>query len=55
MDLIGLPYQLIVGPKGAKAGEAEVKHRRTGERETLKLEAAANRLIDLVTRQRVLA
>lgn len=35
MDLIGLPVQVIVGPRGAKAGEIEVKHRATGERETL--------------------
>ena len=40
MDLIGLPYQLIVGPKGVKAGEVEVKNRKTGERETLPFDAA---------------
>ena len=35
MDLIGLPWQLIVGPKGVKSGEVEVKERKTGARETL--------------------
>ncbi|KQQ91443.1 proline--tRNA ligase [Aureimonas sp. Leaf324] len=35
MDLIGLPVQVIVGPRGAKAGEVEIKHRASGERETL--------------------
>jgi prolyl-tRNA synthetase len=45
MDLIGLPWQLIVGPRGAAAGEVEVKRRATGERETLGIDAALNRLI----------
>ncbi|MBI1385002.1 MAG: proline--tRNA ligase [Rhizobiales bacterium] len=44
MDLIGLPKQLIVGPKGLKAGEVEIKDRASGGRETLSLEAALNRL-----------
>ena len=26
MDLIGLPWQVIVGPKGLAEGEVEVKH-----------------------------
>jgi len=45
VDLIGLPWQAIVGPKGAAKGEVEVKRRATGERETLSLEAALNRLV----------
>jgi prolyl-tRNA synthetase len=49
MDLIGLPYQLIVGPKGVKTGEVEVKHRRSGARETLSFDAALARLVDGVT------
>jgi len=32
MDLIGIPWQVIVGPRGAAAGEVEVKRRATGER-----------------------
>jgi prolyl-tRNA synthetase len=32
MDLIGLPWQLVVGPKGVAQGKIEVKDRRTGER-----------------------
>ena len=28
IDLIGLPWQLIVGPKGVKAGEVELKEPR---------------------------
>jgi prolyl-tRNA synthetase len=44
MDLIGLPWQLIVGPRGAKEGEVEIKRRVTGARETLSVDAAVNRL-----------
>ena len=45
MDLIGLPWQVIVGPKGIASGEVEVKRRATGERETLSLDGAVNRLV----------
>jgi prolyl-tRNA synthetase len=45
MDLIGLPWQLIVGPRGVAAGTLEVKNRRTGERQDLPAEAAFNRLM----------
>ena len=44
MDLIGLPHQVIVGPKGLAEGKVEVKDRRTGERETMSVEAAIARL-----------
>jgi prolyl-tRNA synthetase len=45
MDLIGLPWQLILGPRGVKAGLVEIKERRTGKREELSAEAALARLI----------
>jgi prolyl-tRNA synthetase len=32
MDLIGLPWQVAIGPKGLEAGNAEVKNRKTGEK-----------------------
>lgn len=44
MDLIGLPWQLVVGPRGAAQGMVEVKRRKTGAREELTPEAALNRL-----------
>lgn len=44
-DLIGVPQQIIVGPRGMKTGEVEVKNRKTGERESLTLEAAINKLM----------
>ena len=43
-DLIGLPWQVIVGPRGAAAGEIEVKNRRTGERVTIPAEQALHHL-----------
>jgi len=43
MDLIGIPFQLIVGPRGLEKGIVEVKTRRTGAREELPFDAAANR------------
>jgi prolyl-tRNA synthetase len=45
MDLIGLPWQLIVGPKGLADGQVEVKNRKTGDRETLGIDAAVNMLV----------
>jgi prolyl-tRNA synthetase len=51
-DLIGIPYQLIVGPRGLKDGQVEIKHRRTGERETLPLASAVARLKGLIEPQR---
>ncbi len=35
VDLIGLPWQVLVGPKGLAEGKVEVKRRSTGEREML--------------------
>ena len=43
-DLIGLPWQLIIGPKGLADGVVELKRRATGERETLPLAAALEKL-----------
>jgi prolyl-tRNA synthetase len=39
-DLVGIPWQLIVGPKGVAEGVVELKRRATGERQTLPLDAA---------------
>ena len=40
LDLIGLPWQMIVGPRGVKSGVVEVKERRTGQRQELSVDAA---------------
>jgi prolyl-tRNA synthetase len=44
MDLIGLPWQVIVGPKGVAAGQVEIKNRRTGERHEISLDAVVTTL-----------
>ena len=44
MDLIGLPEQIVIGPRGLTAGTVEIKNRRSGERQDLPIEAALNRL-----------
>ena len=44
MDLIGLPWQIIVGPKGLAEGRVEVKNRRSGEKELLSPDEAFNKL-----------
>ncbi|QNM83235.1 proline--tRNA ligase [Sphingomonas sabuli] len=44
MDLIGLPWQVIVGPRGIANGVVELKNRATGEREELNVDAAMARL-----------
>jgi prolyl-tRNA synthetase len=45
MDLIGLPWQIIVGPKGVAKGVVELKNRATGEREELSLDAALQKVL----------
>jgi prolyl-tRNA synthetase len=43
MDLIGLPDQLIIGPRGLAAGTIECKNRRSGARQDFALDAAVAR------------
>jgi prolyl-tRNA synthetase len=43
VDLIGLPDQLIIGPRGLAAGTIECKNRRSGERQDLAIDAALAR------------
>lgn len=44
MDLIGLPWQVTVGPRGLKSGVVEIKNRKTGEKAELSVEAVLNKL-----------
>ena len=44
MDLIGLPWQIVVGPRGVKNGVVELKSRATGERQELAPDSAVARL-----------
>lgn len=45
MDLIGLPWQVIVGPRGIKNGVVELKNRASGERVELSADEALKKII----------
>ena len=42
-DLIGIPWQVMIGPKGLAEGKVEIKRRGDGARETLGLDEAVAR------------
>ncbi len=44
MDLIGLPYQVVIGPRGLENGAAEVKRRSDGAREEIALDKVADHI-----------
>ena len=50
MDLIGLPWQVTVGPRGAAAGLVELKYRRTGEKFELPMAEAIDRITETRTK-----
>ena len=52
MDLVGIPFQLIVGPKGVKAGEIEIKARKGGERRTVATDAGIAEAVARVRAER---
>jgi prolyl-tRNA synthetase len=54
MDLIGLPYQVSVGPRGLKNGTVELKVRATGEKTELPLDTVAEKVSADVKAKRVL-
>jgi len=49
MDLVGLPWQVVVGPRGLAAGTVELKRRASGERMELAPDAAIARLVEART------
>ncbi|NOZ25107.1 MAG: proline--tRNA ligase [Nitrospirae bacterium] len=49
-DLIGIPLQVIVGEKGLRDGLVEIKTRRTGEKKTVKADAAVEEVTRMVRR-----
>lgn len=51
MDLIGLPWQLSIGPRGVKAGVVELKNRKSGEKVELPLAEAIERISAAVVRK----
>ena len=44
MDLIGLPWQAVIGPRGAASGEVEIKNRATGEKFNLSMADSMEKL-----------
>lgn len=44
MDLIGLPWQIAIGPRGIAAGTVELKHRKTAEKHEISAEAALQKI-----------
>lgn len=44
MDLIGLPWQLVLGPRGLADGTIDLKHRGSGEKNTLSFDEAVHKL-----------
>jgi prolyl-tRNA synthetase len=44
MELIGLPWQVRVGPKGVAAGKAELKNRKSGEMREVALETVMSEI-----------
>ncbi len=44
MDLIGLPWQIVIGPRGLKDGAVELRERATGKAEMIPLEGVIARL-----------
>jgi prolyl-tRNA synthetase len=46
LDLIGLPWQVIVGPKSLAEGKVELKRRATGERAQVTPQDAVQRILD---------
>ncbi|HEY3318670.1 MAG TPA: proline--tRNA ligase [Coriobacteriia bacterium] len=47
-DLIGWPYQVVVGKRGVAEGVVEIKHRGSGERESVPIPQAAERVAVLI-------
>ncbi len=45
MELIGLPWQIAVGPRGIKSGVVELKNRRSGEKQEVSVES----VLDAIT------
>jgi prolyl-tRNA synthetase len=45
MDLIGLPWQIVIGPRSVKSGVVEMKNRATGEKKEISAETALSRLL----------
>ncbi len=46
MELIGLPWQITIGPRGVKEGKVELKRRASGDKQDLTLDEAIARIME---------
>ncbi|MDR3052896.1 MAG: proline--tRNA ligase [Coriobacteriales bacterium] len=51
-DLIGWPYQVVIGKRGLEAGEVEFKSRASGEKQAIPLDTAIDQVLRTVREQR---
>ena len=42
-ELIGIPWQVVIGPRGLEKGIVEVKNRKTGVKDELSADEVVNR------------
>jgi prolyl-tRNA synthetase len=49
-DLIGIPYQIIVGKKNLDNGNVEIKDRKTGKRELIKINSIKEEILKLTSK-----
>jgi prolyl-tRNA synthetase len=50
-DLIGIPFQLIVGPRELKNGNVELKNRKTDAKEILSFDSAINKIKNKISEE----
>jgi prolyl-tRNA synthetase len=48
-DLIGIPLQIIIGSRGLKKGQIEIKHRKDGKKEEIPIKNAVDKLKKILT------
>ena len=49
MDLIGLPWQVVAGPKSVDKGVVEIKNRKTGASEEVPINEASEKLLAVLS------
>ena len=51
-DLMGFPYQIVIGKRGLKNGTVELKDRATGDRVDVAIDGVASRVAQMVNEAR---
>ena len=51
-DLMGFPYQIVIGKRGLKNGTVELKDRATGDRVDVAIDEVASRVAQMVNEAR---